>query len=295
MTQELTTYQPTQAEIRRQNYSQIPGLIDNLSNPEKLIYRESIQLPIRAIADAELIKNLNILLPRIAKDMGYSFKDMNELQNLIVRLAQVLKNYYSNLTLQSLKLAFELCLIGELDRYLPKKIGGEADRSHYNNFGLDYICKILNAYKSRRGEVLDRIEAKAPVKQDIVSAEEKEKYRKRTKIDCILCYWYFKYHNRLPDISPFAEMLYYNLLAEAGLADEIEVTEVEQRQIWQRVANNFARKGMVSELAEVESKGLDIVDKQYSHHVNSLARRKALINTFRRMQIEEIQITDYIR
>lgn len=290
---EIVKYQPSQAELRRKSYSQVPGLIDSLSNTDKLIYKESLERPIRAIPDAELLKTVNIILPRIAKDMGYSFKDMGELQNLITRSAEILKNYYSGLSIKGIVLAFELCLIGELDRYLPKRIGGEADRSHYNNFGLEYICKILNAYKNRRGEVLDSLEGKAPAQKQERKPQEDAMYERATKIDCILCYWYYKYHNKLPDISPIAEMLYYNLLSRVGLTPEVEVTIAEQQAIWQRTVNEFARQGQVSDVAKMRVIGIEGVQKE--HRTYALARRRALEAAFARMIKDEIQITDYIR
>lgn len=290
---EVVKYQPSQAELRRKNYSQVPGLIDSLSNTDKLIYKESLERPIRAIPDAELLQTVNIILPRIAKDMGYSFKDMGELQNLITRSAEILKNYYSGLSIKGIVLAFELCLIGELDRYLPKRIGGEADRSHYNNFGLEYICKILNAYKNRRGEVLDSLEGKAPAQKQERKPQEDAMYERATKIDCILCYWYYKYHNKLPDISPIAEMLYYNLLSRVGLTPEVEVTIAEQQAIWQRTVNEFARQGQVSDVAKMRVIGIEGVQKE--HRTYALARRRALEAAFAQMIKDEIQITDYIR
>lgn len=290
---EIVKYQPSQAELRRKGYSQVPGLIDSLSNTDKLIYKESLERPIRAIPDAELLQTVNIILPRIAKDMGYSFKDMGELQNLITRSAEILKNYYSGLSIKGIVLAFELCLIGELDRYLPKRIGGEADRSHYNNFGLEYICKILNAYKNRRGEVLDSLEGKVPAQKQERKPQEDAMYERATKIDCILCYWYYKYHNKLPDISPIAEMLYYNLLSRVGLTPEVEVTIAEQQAIWQRTVNEFARQGQVSDVAKMRVIGIEGVQKE--HRTYALARRRALEAAFAQMIKDEIQITDYIR
>ena len=290
---EVVKYQPSQAELRRKSYSQVPGLIDSLSNTDKQIYKESLERPIRAIPDAELLQTVNIILPRIAKDMGYSFKDTGELQNLITRSAEILKNYYSGLSIKGIVLAFELCLIGELDRYLPKRIGGEADRSHYNNFGLEYICKILNAYKNRRGEMLDSLEGKAPAQKQERKPQEDAMYERATKIDCILCFWYYKYHNKLPDISPIAEMLYYNLLSRVGLTPEVEVTIAEQQAIWQRTVNEFARQGQVSDVAKMRVIGIEGVQKE--HRTYALARRRALEAAFAQMIKDEIQITDYIR
>ena len=56
------------------------------------------------------------------------------------RIIYYIVNYYKDFSLQEIRKAFELAIIGEI----------EADAEHYHSFDIKYICKILNAYRKRR-------------------------------------------------------------------------------------------------------------------------------------------------
>jgi len=103
----------------------------------------------------------------------------------------------------------------------------------------------------------------------------------------------FKETGYMPDISPIGEMLYYQILADAGLAREIVVTVDEQKVILQRTINNLAAKGMVGDMRRLKDAGTDAPDIQ--HGAFTLARKKALIAAFERMVADGIEIRDYIK
>ena len=82
-------------------------------------------------------------------------------------------------------------------------------------------------------------------------------------------------------------------LAAVGLADKIEITLADQKEIWQRTINDYARRGYVGDVRRLKESGTD--DPELEHGSFVLARRKALAATFRRMVEQEINITDYIK
>ena len=94
-------------------------------------------------------------------------------------------------------------------------------------------------------------------------------------------------------MSPIAEMLYYDELAAVGLADKIEITLADQKEIWQRTINDYARRGYVGDVRRLKESGTN--DPELEHGSFVLARRKALAATFRRMAEQKINITDYIK
>jgi hypothetical protein len=55
------------------------------------------------------------------------------------RIIHYIVNYFRDLTLEDIRLAFELAIAGELDTTIE----------HYQSFDLQYICKILKAYRVR--------------------------------------------------------------------------------------------------------------------------------------------------
>ena len=75
--------------------------------------------------------------------------------------------------------------------------------------------------------------------------------------------------------------------------DKIEITLADQKEIWQRTINYYARRGYVGDVRRLKQTGTD--DPELEHGSFVLARRKALAATFRRMAEQEINITDYIK
>ena len=52
------------------------------------------------------------------------------------RLTNIIAKYYPKLTIAEIKLAFEMLIIGRLGQI-----------EHYQQLSVDYVCKVLNAYK----------------------------------------------------------------------------------------------------------------------------------------------------
>ena len=290
----VTIYKPKSAVVVRREMAKIPAVMDALGPVERSVFLASTDKTIAEYDANELSIELAKALKWIAKDVGYRATDESERGYLVVRVAEILKRYYDGLTMRDFKMAFEMSITGELDDYLPKGRDGQADRGHYQQFNAEYVCKILNAYKYRRAAVLKRAnDAMPPEPEKPISPEQAKELRNRTKQDCINAFEHFKANGYMPDISPIGEMLYYELLANAGLAPEIVVTVDEQKQILQRTINQLARRGMVGDMRRLEQAGPDAPELQHGAFVS--ARRKALAATFRRMAEQEINITDYIK
>lgn len=289
----VTIYKNKPAVVVRREMAKIPAVMDALGPVERSVFLASTAKTVAEHTDAELAAELTKALKFIAKDVGYRETDESERGYLVVRVCEILKRYYSGLTLRDFRMAFEMSITGELDDYLPKGRDGQADRGHYQQFNAEYVCKILNAYKLRRGTVMKRAYDAIPQTEPQVDQNQAKELRNHTKRECIDVFLYFKKHGRLPDISPIAEMLYYDLLADAGLAPEIVVTADEQRAIFQRTINEFCRRGMVGDMRRLEKAGTDSPELQYGAF--KMARRKALEAAFRRMAKDGILLTDYIK
>lgn len=277
----------------RREMAKNPAIMNVLAPLERAVFLASTSKPILEYSPMDLATELKSALKWIAKDIGYRTNDESDVQYLVIRTSEILKRYYSNFTLKDFRMAFEMSITGELDEFLPKGRDGQADRGHYQQFNAEYICKILNAYKARRAWIMKKANDAAPKETLGVKEEDKAHYRNESRKECVKAYYYYKYHGHLPAISPVAEMLYYNILSEVGLADEIVVTLTEQKIILYRTINDFARKGNVGDVARLEKEGTDA--KELEHGAFVLSRRKALARTFAWMAKEEIQITDYIK
>lgn len=284
--------QKTAVMIRREMVK-IPAVMDALGPVERAVFLASTDKTIAEYDAAGLAAELATALKWICKDVGYRSPDESDRQYLIIRTAEILKRYYAGLSLKDFRMAFEMSLTGELDDFLPRGRDGQPDRNHYQQFNAEYVCKILNAYKGRRAWVLRKAHEAVPKEEPKPNPERERYYRNQTRRDCINAFESFKETGRMPEISPIAEMLYYDELAAAGLADKIEITLADQKEIWQRTINDYARRGYVGDVRRLKESGTD--DPELEHGSFVLARRKALAATFRRMVEQEINITDYIK
>ena len=289
----LTTYKAnTPVEMRRKMLN-VPAVMTALEPVEKSVFLASTAKTIAEYSGIELSNELGKVLKYIAKDVGYRDTDENERGYLIIRVSEILKRYYDNLTMKDFRMAFEMSITGELDDFLPKGRDGQADRGHYQQFNAEYVCKILNAYKTKRAYILKKANEAMPKPEPERDVDAEKVYGESIRKDLFDAYAYYCENGRMPDVSAIAEMLFYRILSEAGLAPEIVVTPEEQRIILQRTINQLAMKGNIGEMNQLKQAGPDAPELQYGAY--ALARKKALQSAFERLDAEHVELADYIK
>lgn len=279
-------------EIRRE-MAKNQDVLNELAIPERTVFLASIEKPVKDYGSAELTAALNTAIQWISKDIGYRATNEGDRQYIVIRTAEILKRYYENLSLKDFRLAFEMSLTGELDDFLPKDRNGQPDRNHYQQFNADYVCKILNAYKGRRAWILRKAN-EAAQKYEAQPQQDNPSGRSNTKRECVAAFLYYKYHGKLPAwVTPLGIMLYYNLLASVGLADEMTATSEEKAAVLQRTITQLSNSGQLirATRARVEQHQ----NRDVQHELLLTIRRKALVATFHRMVEQEINLTDYIK
>lgn len=287
------TIQPKTPAMVRREMAKIPAVMDALGPVERIVFMASTAKPFSEYSETELATGLATILKWIAKDVGFRATDESETQYLIIRTAEILKRYYGNLSLKDFRMAFEMAVTGELDEFLPKGRDGQADRGHYQQFNAEYVCKILNAYKARRGWILKKANEAMPKHEPAPNPEQQRYYRNKTRQDCIHAFEFFKDNGHLPDMSPIGELLCYNTLSDVGLAKEIVVTLDDQRAVMQQTINEYARGGFIGHINRLKADGPE--SKELEHKSYILARRKALEKAFKWMVEQDININDYIK
>ena len=278
-------------EIRRE-MAKNKDVLNELAIPERTVFLASIEKPVKDYGSAELAAALNTAIQWISKDIGYRATNEGDRQYIVIRTAEILKRYYENLSLKDFRLAFEMSLTGELDEFLPKDRNGQPDRNHYQQFNADYVCKILNAYKGRRAWILRKANESAQ-KHEAKPVQDNPSARNNTKKECIAAFLYFKYHGELPAwVTPLGIMLYYNLLASVGLADEMTSTAEERALVLQKTITQLSNSGQFirAKRARVEQQQ----NRDVKHELLLLTRRKALKRTFEDIAESEKQLTNYI-
>lgn len=289
---EVTIYKRRPAVELRRELAAMPEVLAVLDPVEKAVFLSSTAKTIAEYEAGELSRELAKALRFILKDIGYRSNDEGELSYIIVRLCEILKRYYDGFTIKDFRLAFEMSLTGELDEFLPKDRNGQPDRNHYQQFNADYVCKILNAYKGRRAWILRKAN-EAAQRHEVQPQTDNPSGRKNTRKECAAAFLYYKYHGRMPAwVTPLGIMLYYNLLASVGLADEMTATEEEKAFALQKTITQLSNRGQFirAKRASIEQHA----NRDVQHELLLTMRRKALESTFAYIAESEKQLNKYI-
>ena len=293
----LAIYNPTPGtkaiDIRRQML-QLPEVAKSLSGVEKYIFAASTKMQIADIDDGTLIAKTGQMFRFIAMDVGYIIPtNPEDWAYICTRLLDILKKYYSQMTLADIKLAFELATTGELDDYLPKDSQGNPDKKHYQQFNADYFAKILNAYRRKQNGVIHKAYKALPepkkelTPQQIRQFEIQRQWRNRY---IFLCY---KYTGKLI-LGLTDDMFLYEWLQKCGLADDVQVKEDDRKEAFARYMQRVYR-GMINQYTAFQVRREGTESPEIDFTAFEVARKKEIIKAFDRMIAEEMQVDNYMR
>lgn len=274
-------------EIRRQ-LAKNPEALNVLQPVEKVVFMAATHRPISTYNSVDLAKALSEVLTWVAKDIGLRNLETKEIQYLTVRISEILKRYYPELSLRDFRMAFEMCITGELDEYLPKNRDGSPDKNHYQQFNAEYICRILNAYREKRTEVLRKIQP--PTTVPLLTDNQQTQLENKAKDKLLNSFAHFLKTGELK-ISLIEEILFYNLLSEAGLVKPVELTTEEQQALMAKVIEDMTAKG--ASMGEIHRYKNNEAERQSREF--RLARRKAIEETFINLKNEKKRLENYVR
>lgn len=280
-------------EIRRQMV-QLPDIAKALTPVEKYIFAASTKTQISEMDDGVLVSKTAQMFRFIAMDVGYIIpQNENDWAYIQTRLVDILKRYYSNLTLADIKLAFELATTGELDEYLPRDSQGNPDKKHYQQFNADYFAKILGAYRKKQNEVIGKAYNALPEPKREMTPEQKRYYHNRRESRNRMIFLRYKYTGKI-SFEFGDEMFVYEWLRKFGFADEVEATEDDRKQAFAKYMHRAAI-GMVNQYTafNVRRKGIDSPEIDFTAF--EVARKKEIIKAFDRMIAEEMQVDNYLK
>lgn len=272
---------------------ELPEVAKALTPVEKYIFVASTKIQIAEIDDEALIAKTGQMFRFIAMDVGYIIPtNPEDWAYICTRLLDILKKYYSQMTLADIKLAFELATTGELDDYLPKDSQGNPDKKHYQQFNADYFAKILNAYRRKQNGIIHKAYKALPEPKKELTPEEKRYYHNQAVARCREVFLQYKYTGRFV-LGITDGMLIYDWLRKLGFANEVAGTEDDRKQAFarymQRVARGFVNK---YEAYHVQRKGTDAPELDFTAY--EIARDKEIARTFDRMIADELQIDNYL-
>lgn len=292
----LAVYEPSPGtkaiDVRRQ-VALLPEVGKALTQIEKYVFDASTKTPIAEMDEKVFASNAAQIFRFVAMDVGYNIpQNANDWGYIQVRLMDILKRYYSQMTLTDVKLAFELATTGELDDYLPKDSKGKPDKTHYQNFNADYFAKILNAYKRKQCEVVEKAYNAVPKPEKKISPEEIRFYERIRVITNQRIFLRYKYRGELV-FGAVDEMLVYNWLVAVGLANPVTETEQDRKQALTRILDKAARNMIEPyKVYDIRQKGIDSPEIDFTAF--EIARRREIIKTFDYMIENEIYVNDYL-
>lgn len=292
----IMVYEPkpgTRAIDVRRQIAVLPEVAQALTQVEKYVFDASTKTQIAELDEKVFAEKAAQILRFVAMDVGYNIPaNAQDWAYIQVRLLDIIKRYYSQLTLTDIKLAFELATTGELDDYLPKDSKGKPDKAHYQNFNADYFAKILNAYKRKQSEVVGKAYNAVPKPEKQISPEQiryYERLRAQTNRQIFLRY---KYRNELI-FGMIGEMMIYKWLVAVGLANPVVETENDRKQALARFFDKAARNMLEPyQVFDIRTKGIDSPEIDFTAF--EIARRREIIETFDYMIENDIYVNNYL-
>lgn len=282
-------------EIRRAMV-ELPEVAKALSPVEKYVFAASTKTQICEIDDETLVAKTAQMFRFIAKDVGYIIPtgdDAADWAYTCTRLLDLLKRYYSQLTLSEVKLSFELLITGELDEYLPKDRDGNAERKHYQQFNADYFAKVLNAYRHKQNRVIGKAYTALPEPKREISEEQKKQYRNDITKRCREIFLRYKYTGQMV-FGMADEMFVYDWLLSYGLADKVQETEDDRKEAFARYMARVAR-GFVNEFTAYHVRKQGTASPEIDFTAYEVARKKEIKQAFDRIIEDELPIDNYIK
>lgn len=292
----IMVYEPkpgTRAIDVRRQIAVLPEVANALTQVEKYVFDASTKTQIAELDEKVFAGKAAQILRFVAMDVGYNIPaNAQDWAYIQVRLLDIIKRYYSQLTLTDIKLAFELATTGELNDYLPRDSKGNPDKNHYQNFNADYFAKILNAYKRKQSEVVEKAYNAVPKPAKNVRPETIRYYeRLRARANQII-FLRYKYREQLI-LEVMDEMLVYNWLVAVGLANPVTETEQDRKQALTRYLDRDARNMLQpNQVYDIRTKGIDSPEIDFTAF--KIARRREIIKTFDYMIENEIYVNNYL-
>ena len=262
----------------------IPVEVVSRLNPiDRDIWVASTKKPISEYSPEELTNHVGKLSAMIAKDAGIKQIDAYS----ATRFVDVLRKYYYTLSLSEIKTAFELGMTGQLDEYLPKDKNGHPDRHHYQSFSIDYVTKILNAYKRKFSDVETKVYTSLPAPKKVVTDREKQFYMNQFRESLRKTYIVYKYKGIIEE--RMNDLLVYDALERMGYAEPIKVTPVDMKCAVSRLINK-QHKGVLNDFIGSCIRSMGIKHGSVPGEALIIARLRAIRETFDYMIKNEISI-----
>lgn len=203
----------------RQLMLKVPEVLVKLSPIESIVTEATTKPIIKELPPKYIVDQIAILVPMICKDLGITkWNDSKEKQQYtLTRFYQAVTRYYTSLSVNSIKLAFDMLAVGQLDDYLPKDRNQQPDKNHYGEFSFEFYTRILNAYVKKSADVWGKVRLCLPKKEEVIS----EQQRKENKNNLVNDLYEAFYNYKINKIEPSFDLaVHFNELISLGLLEK---------------------------------------------------------------------------
>lgn len=148
--------------------------IKQLSKVDQRIFAESTRKLIsEEESEEKKIEYLGIIFIGVCSDFGLNAPEHSAVKSVFSSIFDVVDLYFDDLSFAEVKLAWRLLAVGELDNYLPKDRYGNPDKNHYGSLNVDYVTKVLKAYRKRKADMMAKTTALLPDKPKATPEQER--------------------------------------------------------------------------------------------------------------------------
>lgn len=267
-------------------------ILDALCVADRRILAASAKKLICEMTDEELINAIASVFRLVAADVGYKITDKELWQQNLSRIYTMLKAYYQQLSMTEVSLAFELFVVGELDKYLLQR-NGEVDKNHYQQFSPMYVNTVLNAYVQRqRDAVAKAYDVKVDEPQEPTEDLEKSG-RNYIRAKFIKAFVYYKYHGKIK-FDGADDMFYYGISRKLGYANRVVETDADRKKAFCIYMSRYY-KGLVNKYDAYNVRKEGAKCDRISHLATIEARKAEVKRAFARMVDNGVIITEVLR
>lgn len=148
--------------------------IKQLSKVDQRIFVESTKhLISEEESEEKKIEYLGVIFIGVCSDFGLNAPERSAVKSVFSSIFDVVDLYFDDLSFAEVKLAWRLLAVGELDNYLPKDRYGNPDKNHYGSLNVDYVTKVLKAYRKRKADMMAKTTALLPDKPKAKPEQER--------------------------------------------------------------------------------------------------------------------------
>lgn len=276
---------------RKQELLCIPEVTQKMTPVEVMVCQATVSQPIKSLPADMLAQKINVLAGGVCRDIGIKETTGDDFTYKKARFTDILSKYYPEMSISSVKLAFELLLVGELDDYLPKDKNGNPEKAHYQDFSVEYYTKVLNAFKKKSGDVWYKVRQNAP-KLEIKASDQQIKQNRNMIIEDI--YQKFDDYKENGTVPNFDLEIFINVLIENGLVEK-------QPPTTESVDTAYNKLLLSDYLTRLEKKQLiDDYDKKKKSHTltynaQGVENNKTIANYFQTLLAEKKDIRDVLK